>query len=404
MAIRRSGASDQRRRRVLLEENLSVVGNDGESSPRRAADDSAPARSQSARSYSEAALDCHQPPVTSLIPSRIWTLSVLLLAGLCAIAGILTLYEQVFYRQPNSLFAAWRTLDVDSPGSLAGWFSSLLLLAATLQSVQVLRLRRHKTDDYRGRYRVWGWMAGIFFLMATASATQFHADVLATIRPYFGTLSSIQWNWAVAGGLCALWLVTATRLGFEIRSSRGAMFMLVATTGLYGTAAVVDQIMIASIGQMPQAMARTLALMLANLGVCFTVTLYARHVRNDAHGLIRRKSREADDKLAEEPETPAAEAKAESRPAKADVSPRPKQANKPKVLSVPKVKSDRASDKPAAPSAKEKSQGRKETATKSADAPPAHSEEEDNPPQQRKLSKAERRRLRKQQRRQRQAA
>ena len=41
-------------------------------------------------------------------------------------------------------------LEFGTKGSLAGWFSSLVLLAASLVAVVVYTVRRHRMDDYHG--------------------------------------------------------------------------------------------------------------------------------------------------------------------------------------------------------------------------------------------------------------
>ena len=52
-------------------------------------------------------------------------------------------------------------LDLAAKGSLGCWFSSLLLLAAAAVAILVYAVRRHRTDDYQGRYRIWLWAAGL---------------------------------------------------------------------------------------------------------------------------------------------------------------------------------------------------------------------------------------------------
>ena len=59
-------------------------------------------------------------------------------------------------------------------GSLAGWFSSLVLLAASLVAVVVYTVRRHRMDDYHGRYRIWLWAAMCWFLLATDLSASLH--------------------------------------------------------------------------------------------------------------------------------------------------------------------------------------------------------------------------------------
>ena len=64
--------------------------------------------------------------------------------------------------------------DLPAAGSLGTWFSSLLLLAATMVALVVYGIRRHKTDDYHGRYRIWLWAALGMLLTATDVAANLH--------------------------------------------------------------------------------------------------------------------------------------------------------------------------------------------------------------------------------------
>ena len=61
-------------------------------------------------------------------------------------------------------------LDITARGSLAGWFSSLMLLAAAVMALLIHAVRKHRADDYQGRYRVWRWAAACWFLLATDRA------------------------------------------------------------------------------------------------------------------------------------------------------------------------------------------------------------------------------------------
>ena len=87
--------------------------------------------------------------------------------------------------------------DLAGRGSLAAWFSSLALLAASLVAVLVYSVRRHQMDDYQGRYRVWLWAALCCFLMASDAAAGLHEGfrdlmTLATDDPLLGD-GSIWW-------------------------------------------------------------------------------------------------------------------------------------------------------------------------------------------------------------------
>ena len=78
-------------------------------------------------------------------------------------------------------------LDIAAKGSLACWFSSLLLLAAAVMAMLVYAVRRHRTDDYQGRYRVWLWAAGCWLLMATDQAASLREAFQAAMIALTGT-------------------------------------------------------------------------------------------------------------------------------------------------------------------------------------------------------------------------
>ena len=103
------------------------------------------------------------------MPQRWLAFAGLLAVGATTIAGLEAAYARMLDRvaaggAPVAAFA------IDAKGSLACWFSSLLLLAAAVGAILVYTVRRHRADDYRGRYRVWFWAACCLFLMATDQA------------------------------------------------------------------------------------------------------------------------------------------------------------------------------------------------------------------------------------------
>ena len=47
---------------------------------------------------------------------------------------------------------------------MATWFSSALLATCAVFGLLTYQLRRHRVDDYRGRYRMWCWVVPLFLL------------------------------------------------------------------------------------------------------------------------------------------------------------------------------------------------------------------------------------------------
>jgi len=58
--------------------------------------------------------------------------------------------------------------DPRSPLSLTGWLAQLSLVMAAGVALIVRQMRRQRRDDFKGRFRAWGWMAAV---LAIASAS-----------------------------------------------------------------------------------------------------------------------------------------------------------------------------------------------------------------------------------------
>ena len=116
-------------------------------------------------------------------------------------------------RFARTMQAAAACFDPRSMQSLAGWLAQVSLGVAAAVALIVRLMRRHRRDDYNGRYRAWGWLAGLFVITSCAGAVP--------LGPLFGALvtdasgvalgpSGIGW-WVclatVAYGLVALWTV-----------------------------------------------------------------------------------------------------------------------------------------------------------------------------------------------------
>ncbi len=286
MGFRRSGSSDQRRRRVLLEEQqprreLAGMGSDG-----LVAETAAVRPRGRRRRYAEAATADPHAPMTAVIPQRSWTLLLLLLAGLCLIAGVQALYGHVGLRASQPGWDALTGWDVSQAGSLAGWLCSMLLLAAGFQGVQIYRLRRHREDDYQGRYQVWLWAAPAIWLLALAAGTQAPQGLVrAGLQTWVG---SEHWAAGVAPDLvpAALWLLLALRLVFELRESRLALTSLACSTILVPVAAAIPAVFAPHPVILTLPMLASSLAMMGHLAAFLAVASYARHVYLDAHGQL----------------------------------------------------------------------------------------------------------------------
>ena len=284
MQFRRSGACDQRRRRVLIEENLLEAELDeGIALPSGKSSDS---NSAGLRSYADAALADRQPPLTAVIPRRRWTLAVLALSGLVAITGLEALYANLQLWPRDMWPSEFGALDVQDRGGLAAWFSSLMLALAAFQGVQIYRIRRHKTDDYRGRYRLWLWVPVALFFMATCVATHIQHDLAKLASGIAGIVvpadETLLWPLAY----CAVWTLVSLRLAFEIRVSRASLVLLFVATCCYFATAILALVPDLFLDRTVNIMVATTTAMLGHLATFLTVAVYGRHVYLDSQGMV----------------------------------------------------------------------------------------------------------------------
>ena len=196
----RNTARVGRRRRVLNEEVLSTSKN----AARAAARENALEPGDTPRYGAGANIENH-PQVTSFVPRRFRTLSLIALGGFAAS----TVAElAAHYAKPLSELA-----QVISPQEiteifstrLVAWTSAALLLLTVGYTRLIFSLRRHRVDDYRGRYRVWrtaGWTAMLLSINA----------VLGThglVARYFGNLA----DWQLLSTNAGWWLAPAAFVG-----------------------------------------------------------------------------------------------------------------------------------------------------------------------------------------------
>ncbi len=284
-SFRRGGLRDDRRRR-LLADDLSD-GNDA--SPCRVwpEDD---AEQRKSGSYGNAEFLEHQWQLLDLVPRRLLVLTLLLLTGAAIIVGLEAAYACMI-KGATAGAAVAAALDIGAKGSLACWFSSLLLLAASVAALLVYTVRRHRTDDYQGRYRVWLWAAGCWFLLATdqaASLREGFRDLMigCTGTPLFRTplfRDGTLW-WVVVYVL--VFIAIGLRLLLDMRPSRLSIGALTAAIVAYGLA------LACHLGWRPigtatgEVMFHTGAEMAGHLLLLAAMGLHARYVILDAQGLV----------------------------------------------------------------------------------------------------------------------
>ena len=321
--FRWDASRDGRRRRVLMDEHAGDDAAPARRTPSLSpppADGKSSARTGAAPRYAKDALAERQARITDLVPTRPWTLLVLLLLALTGVAGIAALFGEWGTLAARAGREGLAALDVTSSGSLATWFSSMLLMAAAVGSVLVYTIRRHREDDYRGRYRVWLWSAAVLLVASIDATARLHLLAHHAIAKLTGaSFLADAAIWPLVG-MVIVYGVLGVRMLFEIRSSRGATVSLSFAGALYVAAAAVSIVWPERSSGHMAAMAFASLAMLGHVCVWYTVMVYARNVYLDAQGALpaarrkRQSSRKASKVTRGETVAQAANGTAESAP------------------------------------------------------------------------------------------
>jgi len=159
------------------------------------------------------------------------------------------------------------------------------LVLASLASLQLYALRQHRCDDYRGTYRLWGWLAPLFLLASIQCSVDLVDLLRSAVSALVGTLPGDGLVWLVSAKLLLLSALMVRGL-FEVRASRAALCGgVLAWTTL--TAAVV--LPIPGVGEnlpldVPIYYGNSL---LVGIGALFmSVVIYARFVFMHSNGLL----------------------------------------------------------------------------------------------------------------------
>ncbi len=399
MEFRRSGTRDERRRRVLMDETCTREA-DADSSGDSAAGRNRPAVHEPPRRYSEGASTSHQPHITDLVPHRAWMLVVVFLLCTTFITGLVAVYGYLAVESYPVAVEMLPAVDLAADNNMSVWFCSALLASGSVLSLLIYQIRRYRTDDYRGRYRMWFWFAGELMLGSMNSVADLE-QALTTVSLHAAGIPDYGDAVLVGSAVTAfILLVLLLRLGIEVRSSWGALLSLAVSAACMGTVLAVRLGWLWTDAQMFRVMARALLMMVGHAALFFTLCVYGACVYREANGLSkpvkatrksrrrRREAKRSDDD--QETPRPKKQRRAESASAGQE-APASKKRGRP-------ARQEEDDNQPA-------QRSEPKAAKRRADQPARPQQAEDDDPDDEeltKLSKSERRRLRKQRRRERQ--
>lgn len=396
MQFRRSGQRDERRRKVLLDDT-SAEAEKATPAPNNQAGKS----DAIAKAYAKAAVEETETRVADLIPTRPLGVWVLFLLGLTAIAGVQALHTFVpnWSRVLGEEAAA--AFDVTAPGSLNGWLSSLLFASAAVLSLLIYVIRRHKMDDYGGRYRMWLWTAMGMILLSVNAIAGLHRVADAVATHFAGrTLFQLVPGWSLMlfsfiGGIFVL------RMLMDMWRSRGSSTAMIGAGLCYVGTALLIVLRPLPADTMLSNMSTALVLSLGHLLMSLSLLVYARRVLLEARGLIVVKKKQPKPKKEKKKKEPKAVAKSDDAEKDAAQSSQrqEKQSGKRKLKIDPAHTTSDQSTKQESP---QKPAATISASDENSDEPPGEADKHgpaEGSPDWLKLSKAQRRRIKKNRRR-----
>ncbi len=173
MALRASQRRDQRRR-LLASRNASAVDAASGSDDHAAVGSAAP--------YDEAARPERHPALATRLPVATGRFVLAVFAVLVVFGGAIGLAvsgpllgrpllpQAQDGRFARSLAVLAAAFDPRGGMPVQVWLAELALLTAAAVAGSVRFMRRHRRDDYKGRFRAWGWLAALLAIAAWAGA------------------------------------------------------------------------------------------------------------------------------------------------------------------------------------------------------------------------------------------
>jgi hypothetical protein len=230
----------------------------------------------------------------ALFPSRLLTIWLIALAGLMLTGGLVIVHLWAVGWSDRLATSELVLLDLDSSRNLSRWFASTLLGFAAAIAMFIFSLRRHRLDDYHGRYRVWLWaLCGC--LMASLGETTSAGEVAEGLcnRASEACGLNAQVAWPATVGLVLLTM--GARLLVEVWRSRAAVAALSAAGICLLAAGLVEFGDFSGLADAYRSAVCGGCRLAGDLLVLTAFLLYTRHVVREIEGLVpvlvRRKKR-----------------------------------------------------------------------------------------------------------------
>ena len=148
----------------------------------------------------------------------------------------------------------------------------------------VYLIRRHRLDDYRGRYRIWQWATACFVIGSFDAATGAHTILQPAMIELTGTKllgDGAVWTILLVGLTIAACL---TRIAIEVRGSRLATTFLCLAAGSYIGFVVAKFHPELRAAELVRVAVSSATLLAGHFCLVYSVALYGRRVYQEAQG------------------------------------------------------------------------------------------------------------------------
>lgn len=228
----------------------------------------------------------NHPQVTDFVPRRYRMIALIAFLGIAVgtFAEVMAQYSEKI--------SSWAQVVSPSEittlfsGNLLAWTSAAMLLATACYARLIHSLRRHRVDDYKGRYRVWRIAVWGSVLLSVNSVLSVHepvSRVLGNLSGYSLLPAHAGW-WLIPAILVGGWVMT--RLMIDVAESRFSLFSYTLAVLCFSLAAASSLGWSPSfLAELPGILGRTMPVA-ANLCLLSGTLFYARYIVLDVQGLI----------------------------------------------------------------------------------------------------------------------
>ncbi|PQO41266.1 hypothetical protein C5Y96_00710 [Blastopirellula marina] len=247
---------------------------------------------RSARTYSKTAIDERRIRIVDIVPVYLVHVTLIYAAIVLCVAVLLAMHHY------GANIVRWA--DLTRVDSLGTYLSAGSLFVGALLAFLTYRIRRHRLDDYRGRYRCWLWFAGLLLFASLDCMLNFRTDVARGLE----AVTRVRLLGQTDGWWIVVWCVAygsmTLRALIEVRESVGTIVVGVISAALLFTGMALQMDLLLLPSSVPIGLALHAAQLLGVGLLLATLVQYSRFVWLDAQGLISRRIRRVEEDDADE--------------------------------------------------------------------------------------------------------